>query len=152
MQLTREEQQILDGEEGIGKQKAMEILVALGKIYGATRLFPVKSVQVPHQGHHCPGWFTVFDEDAIETFANGTMSVQFHYILCPAYSCAFIGCCSLSNGPGVVYYGDSIVIIDGWIWPIAVAYCYDFGIGFDIFQHIVDGLLKEHFVSCWNYD
>ncbi|MCD6414986.1 MAG: aconitase X catalytic domain-containing protein [Candidatus Diapherotrites archaeon] len=46
MLLTREEQRILDGEEGPGKQKAMEILAALGKIYDASRLFPVKSVQV----------------------------------------------------------------------------------------------------------
>ncbi|MCD4740425.1 aconitase X catalytic domain-containing protein [archaeon] len=46
MQLTHEEQNVLNGEEGPGKQKAMEILVALGKIYNATRLFPIKSVQV----------------------------------------------------------------------------------------------------------
>jgi len=46
MFLTRDEQKILDGEEGEGRQKAMEILVALGKIYDAEKLFPVKSAQV----------------------------------------------------------------------------------------------------------
>ena len=33
MYLTREEQAILDGEEGESRQKAMELLTALGKIY-----------------------------------------------------------------------------------------------------------------------
>lgn len=46
MRLTENEQEILDGEQGEGKQKAMEILVALGNIYQAKQLFPVKSVQV----------------------------------------------------------------------------------------------------------
>ncbi len=37
---------MLDGEEGRSTQKAMEILVALGKIYGAAELIPVTSVQI----------------------------------------------------------------------------------------------------------
>lgn len=43
MFLTREEEAILDGEEGAGKQRAMELLVALGKIYSAERLIPITS-------------------------------------------------------------------------------------------------------------
>lgn len=43
MFLTREEEAILDGEEGMGKQRAMELLVALGKIYSAERLIPITS-------------------------------------------------------------------------------------------------------------
>src|SRR3989304_5219091 len=46
MELTRGEEAILRGDEGEGYQKAMEILVALGKIQGAQRLIPVRSAQV----------------------------------------------------------------------------------------------------------
>ena len=46
MQLTNEEQAMLDGEQGRATQKAMQILAALGNIYGAERLIPVTSVQV----------------------------------------------------------------------------------------------------------
>lgn len=46
MYLTPEEQEFLDGKEGRAAQKAMEILQALGQIYGAERLIPVTSVQI----------------------------------------------------------------------------------------------------------
>ena len=46
MLLTREEERILHCEEGEGKAKALEILCAIGKIYGADRLIPVSSAQV----------------------------------------------------------------------------------------------------------
>lgn len=46
MRLTDEEQALLDGEAGAGVQKAMEIVVALGTIYGADDLVPISSVQV----------------------------------------------------------------------------------------------------------
>ena len=46
MNLTKEEERKLAGEEGRATQKAMQILVALGKIYGAERLVKVASVQV----------------------------------------------------------------------------------------------------------
>jgi len=46
MRLTDEEQSMLAGDSGPGVQKAMEILAALGKIYGADDLVPVTSVQV----------------------------------------------------------------------------------------------------------
>jgi len=44
--LTAEEQAMLTGEFGPGVRKGMEIVVALGRIYGAGRLVPVSSVQV----------------------------------------------------------------------------------------------------------
>ena len=44
--LTSEEERVLAGEEGHGRQKAMELLVALGDIYGAERLIPIASAQV----------------------------------------------------------------------------------------------------------
>ncbi len=46
MHLTRDDERVLAGEEGAGRQKAMELLVALGDIFGAERLIPVKSAQV----------------------------------------------------------------------------------------------------------
>jgi hypothetical protein len=46
MQLTTKEQQMLDGAQGRATQKAMEILAALGTIYGADRMVSVTSVQI----------------------------------------------------------------------------------------------------------
>lgn len=46
MYLTKEEEQILDGEAGETLRQAIEILVALGDIYGADRLIPIKSAQI----------------------------------------------------------------------------------------------------------
>jgi predicted aconitase len=46
MHLTSEEEGILAGEKGRGKQKAMELVVALGDIYSAKRLIPIASAQV----------------------------------------------------------------------------------------------------------
>jgi len=46
MHLTTREERVLVGEEGPGRQKAMELLVALGDIYGARRLVPISSAQV----------------------------------------------------------------------------------------------------------
>jgi hypothetical protein len=46
MILTRKEEGMLAGEEGRATKKCMEILVALGRIYGAKRLVKVSSVQV----------------------------------------------------------------------------------------------------------
>jgi len=46
MQLTRDEEAILAGEKGEGCRKAMELLVALGDIYGAKRLIPIASAHL----------------------------------------------------------------------------------------------------------
>jgi len=46
MKLTSEEQHMFEGAYGRATQKAMEILVALGTIYGAERMVPVMSVQI----------------------------------------------------------------------------------------------------------
>jgi hypothetical protein len=46
MHLTEKEQRMLDGAEGYAVRKSMEILVALGDIYGARSLINVGSVQV----------------------------------------------------------------------------------------------------------
>ncbi|MDR3102454.1 MAG: aconitase X catalytic domain-containing protein [Methanocalculaceae archaeon] len=46
MELDTYDQALLDGEYGESRQKMMEILLALGRIYDAERFIPVKSVQV----------------------------------------------------------------------------------------------------------
>ena len=52
MELTKEEQQMLNGEAGYAARKSMEILTALGEIYGADRLIKVGSVQVAGVSYH----------------------------------------------------------------------------------------------------
>ncbi|MBS3784819.1 MAG: DUF521 domain-containing protein, partial [Anaerolineae bacterium] len=46
MKLTPEEMGMMEGDHGLGVAKAMEIVVALGRIYDADCLVPVTSVQV----------------------------------------------------------------------------------------------------------
>ena len=46
MYLTKEEEQILNGEAGNTLRQAIEILVTLGDIYGAEKLIPIKSAQI----------------------------------------------------------------------------------------------------------
>jgi predicted aconitase len=46
MYLTAEEEDILSGEQGPGPQRAMELLVALGRIYDADRLVPITSAHL----------------------------------------------------------------------------------------------------------
>ncbi|MDD1714426.1 MAG: aconitase X catalytic domain-containing protein [Methanoregulaceae archaeon] len=46
LSLLPEEERILAGEQGETRQMMMEILVALGKVFGAEHLIPIKSAQV----------------------------------------------------------------------------------------------------------
>ena len=46
MELTPEEQEMLEGKHGRATKKAMQILATLGTIYGAERMLPVTSVQI----------------------------------------------------------------------------------------------------------
>jgi predicted aconitase len=46
IRLTSEQNVMLEGNQGRAVQKAMQILVALGKIYEARRMIPVSSVQI----------------------------------------------------------------------------------------------------------
>jgi predicted aconitase len=52
MELTKQEQAMLDGKEGYAVRKSMEILVALGEIFGAKDLIKVGSVQVAGVSYH----------------------------------------------------------------------------------------------------
>jgi predicted aconitase len=44
--LTEEQKEMLEGRQGNAVRKSMEILVALGEIFGAEKLIPVSSVQI----------------------------------------------------------------------------------------------------------
>ncbi|MDD1665577.1 MAG: aconitase X catalytic domain-containing protein [Methanomicrobiales archaeon] len=46
MELTREEEKTLEGGEGETRRRMMELLVGLGKVFGASRLIPIASAQV----------------------------------------------------------------------------------------------------------
>lgn len=46
MHLSAEEERMIAGEEGYAVQKSMQILAALGEIFGADKMIPVASVQV----------------------------------------------------------------------------------------------------------
>jgi len=46
MYLTKEEEKILEGEQGWAYEISMKILVRLGDLFGATRLIPIKSAHV----------------------------------------------------------------------------------------------------------
>jgi predicted aconitase len=46
MNLTEKERALLDGKHGQGLKKAMEILMTLGRIYGAKEMVPVTSAQI----------------------------------------------------------------------------------------------------------
>jgi len=52
MKLTKQEHAMLDGKEGYTVRKSMEILVALGEIFGAKSLIKVGSVQVAGVSYH----------------------------------------------------------------------------------------------------
>ncbi len=46
MELTKDEQRMFDGEVGDAPRESMEILVALGKVYGAKKMIPITSAQI----------------------------------------------------------------------------------------------------------
>jgi len=52
MHLTKEEEGILEGEAGNAAAKSMKILAALGDIYGAEKLIPIRSVQIAGVSYH----------------------------------------------------------------------------------------------------
>ena len=64
MDLTMEEQAMLDGEQGPAVKRAMEILISLGKALDAERLAPISMV-------HIPGSSIVSSKDIGLEFAQG---------------------------------------------------------------------------------
>ena len=70
MELDGEEEQILAGEQGETRQKMIELLVALGKVFGAERLVPIRSAQVSGASYKTIGeyglrWLNSLDAKAV---------------------------------------------------------------------------------------
>jgi predicted aconitase len=70
MQLEYDDEQILAGEQGETRQKMLELLVALGKVFGAERLVPIKSAQVSGASYKTIGeyglqWLNTLDAKAV---------------------------------------------------------------------------------------
>ena len=70
MYLDPADEAILAGEQGETRQKMLEILVALGKVFGAERLVPIKSAQVSGAsyktiGEHGLAWLASLDARAV---------------------------------------------------------------------------------------
>ncbi|ACS90993.1 aconitase X catalytic domain-containing protein [Thermococcus sibiricus] len=81
MYLTKEEELILVGEYGYSLQKAMEILVALGEIYGADRLIPIKSAQIAGVSYKNIGDAGI---EFLQDFVNAGAKVTVYTTLNPA--------------------------------------------------------------------
>jgi len=64
MQLTRQEERMLDGEFGEGTQKAMELLVAIGDAYDAQKMIPISRAHAASSGQEGDLYF-------VELLANG---------------------------------------------------------------------------------
>ncbi|NMB77717.1 MAG: DUF521 domain-containing protein [Methanomicrobiales archaeon] len=70
MQLDRDDERMLAGEQGETRQKMLELLVALGKVFGAERLVPIKSAQVSGASYKTIGeyglqWLNTLDAKAV---------------------------------------------------------------------------------------
>jgi predicted aconitase len=70
MQLDRDDERILAGEQGETRQKMLELLVALGKVFGAKRLVPIRSAQVSGASYKTIGeyglqWLNTLDAQAV---------------------------------------------------------------------------------------
>jgi len=70
MHLDPEDERILAGEQGETRQKMLELLVALGKVFGAERLVPIRSAQVSGASYKTIGeyglaWLSSLDARAV---------------------------------------------------------------------------------------
>ena len=70
MYLDLEDERILAGEQGETKAKMLALLVALGKVFGAERLVPIRSAQVSGASYKTIGeyglqWLSSLDAKAV---------------------------------------------------------------------------------------
>jgi predicted aconitase len=81
MHLTNEEEKMLAGEEGYAVQKNMQILTALGDIFGADKMIPISSVQVAGVSYYNLGDAGL---EYLETLADKGAKVRVKTTLNPA--------------------------------------------------------------------
>jgi len=70
MQLDSDDERILAGEQGETRQRMLELLVALGKVFGAEQLVPIRSAQVSGASYKTIGeyglqWLNTLDAKAV---------------------------------------------------------------------------------------
>lgn len=70
MQLDKDDERVLAGEQGETKQKMLELIVALGKVFGAEKLVPIRSAQVSGASYKTIGeyglqWLASLDAKAV---------------------------------------------------------------------------------------
>jgi predicted aconitase len=82
MYLTKEEQQILDGELGVGTQRAMELLVAIGDAYDAEKMIPVSRAHAASSGQEGDLYF-------VELLAKGGARCRVPTSTNPVYDLAY---------------------------------------------------------------
>ena len=80
MKLTNQEKRLLEGEQGRPLQTAMEMLLALGEIYGAEETIPIKSAHLAGlslKSHGIPGaeWVEDMAKDGAKVAVPTTMNV-----------------------------------------------------------------------------
>jgi len=78
MYLTKEEEQIFNGEFGEGTQKAMELLVAIGDAYDAEKLIPITCAHAASSGQEGDMYF-------VELLAKGGASCRVPTTTNPVY-------------------------------------------------------------------
>ncbi len=81
MQLSKIEQKMYEGEMGEAVRQSMEILVALGKIYGAERMIPITSAQIAGVSYKTIGDAGL---DYLKDFASKGAKVKIPSFLNPA--------------------------------------------------------------------
>jgi predicted aconitase len=82
MNLTREEEKMLNGEFGQGNQRAIELLVAIGDAYDAEKMIPITRAHVASSGQEGDLYF-------VELLANGDAKCRVPTSTNPVYDIEF---------------------------------------------------------------
>jgi predicted aconitase len=82
MNLTREEEKMLNGESGQGTQKAIELLVAIGDAYDAEKMIPITRAHAASSGQEGDLYF-------VELLANGGAKCRVPTSTNPVYDIEF---------------------------------------------------------------
>jgi len=86
MHLTREEEQMLNGEFGAGTQKSMELLVAIGDAYDAEKMIPISRAHAASSGQEGDLYFVELLADGgakcrVPTSTNPVYDIKYFHSL-----------------------------------------------------------------------
>ena len=84
MHLTKEEEKVLKGEFGVGTQKAMELLVAIGDAYDAEKMVPISRAHAAASGQEGDLYFVELLADGgakckVPTSTNPVYDIQYFH-------------------------------------------------------------------------